>query len=104
MLYKLAARDDGQPGDERVQYRIIRATAHSVCNVTDRQVEHEGRCDLRAVRNAGMCPVRGYDGCWHSPSPLYLADACTMPSPDYILCHRAITSGGAARRASHRSW
>jgi hypothetical protein len=42
MLYKLAARADGLPGEERVQHRIILATAHSVCNVTDSQVEHAG--------------------------------------------------------------
>ena len=42
MLYKLAARDGGPLGDERVQHSLLLSTAHSVCHVTDSQVEHEG--------------------------------------------------------------
>ena len=112
MLYKLVARDDGLPGDERVQHSLLLATAHSVCNVTDSQVEHGGGAfsapfvTLVCVLCEAMTAVGiAYLLCsWQAPTPCpaRAASCVTGQSPRVALPGGPHTAPGKTGTAHRR--
>ena len=111
MLYKLATRDDGLPGDERVQHSLLRATAHSVCNVTDRQVEHgEGAISTPFVTLVCvLCEAMTVVGIAHllciwqasAPCPAWTVSCVTGQLPQAALLGEPHTAPGKTGTA-HR--